>query len=130
MQEVAVDGTFRMPTTSHAVVHQGLVFVTGTLATRGSSFEVIGTGIRAETEQTIRNISEILAECGSGLERILKTTVYLRDVEDFLDMDAAYGELLPGRPARTTVYVAAMPLGAAIEIDAIAVTESAEQQDR
>src|SRR3712207_5591180 len=85
MQEVAVDGTFRMPTTSHAVVHQGLVFVTGTLATRGSSFDVIGTGIRAETEQTIRNISEILAGCGSGLERILKTTVYLRDVEDFLD---------------------------------------------
>ena len=111
---------FRMPTTSHAVVHRGLVYVTGVLATDGDSFDKIGAGIVAETEQAVSNIEHVLSAAGSALAELLKVTVYLTDVSTFLDMESVYARLITSQPARTTVYVSQLPMGAAIEIDAIA----------
>ncbi|MEY2422053.1 MAG: 2-iminobutanoate/2-iminopropanoate deaminase [Acidimicrobiaceae bacterium] len=130
MSHVNDNSVFRLPTTSHAVVHAGLAYVSGVVASSGDSFELIGTGIAAETAQAIINVETILRACGSSLEDLVKVTVFLDDVSSFLDMEHAYGLLITSRPARTTVYVSQLPLGAAIEIDAIGAISSASGVQR
>jgi 2-iminobutanoate/2-iminopropanoate deaminase len=100
----------------------GLVFVSGQLALRPDSQELVSAGIAEQTEQVFANLRAILEAAGSGLERIVKTTVYLQELDDFQAMNEVYrqyvGEL---PPARATIEVSALPSGALIEIDAIAL---------
>ncbi len=109
---------------SQAIRAGGLVFVSGQLALRPGSPEIVGAGIAEQTEQVFANLRAILEAAGSGLERIVKTTVYLTSLDDFQGMNEVYrrhvGEI---PPARATLEVAALPSGALVEIDAIALAD-------
>ncbi len=84
-------------------------------------------GVEAQTRQTLINLSNILEAAGSSLERVVKTTVFLRDINDFARMNAVYAEFFKTEPpARSTFQVAALPLGASVEIEAIALLGTGE----
>jgi 2-iminobutanoate/2-iminopropanoate deaminase len=106
---------------SQAVRAGEYVFVSGQLGLRPGESELVG-GIDEQTEQVFRNLGSILAEAGTGLDRLVKTTVFLTDLGDFQAMNEVYarhvGEI---PPARATVEVAALPSGALVEIDAVAL---------
>jgi 2-iminobutanoate/2-iminopropanoate deaminase len=107
---------------SQAIRAGGLVFVSGQLALRPGSTDLVGDEIAAQTEQVFTNLSAILEAAGSSLHRVVKTTVYLTNLVDFQGMNEVYrryvGEL---PPARATIEVSALPSGALVEIDAIAL---------
>jgi 2-iminobutanoate/2-iminopropanoate deaminase len=107
---------------SQAIRTGGFLFVSGQLALRPGSAELVGGGIAEQTEQVFANLRAILEAGSSGLDRLVKTTVYLRNLGDFKGMNEVYrrhvGEV---PPARATVEVAALPSGALVEIDAIAL---------
>ena len=99
-----------------------LIFTAGQLGIIPESGNIIEGGIETETKQAILNIQHILEEVGSSLNLVVKTTVYLRDMTEFNLMNMIYAEFFnENPPARSTVQVAALPKGAAIEIDAIAL---------
>jgi 2-iminobutanoate/2-iminopropanoate deaminase len=107
---------------SQAIKANGFVFVAGQLGFEPGNTEVVGPGIKAQTEQTINNLEAILTEAGSGLDRIVKTTVFLASLSDFQDMNEVYaGRIGDTPPARSTIEVAALPSGALVEIEAIAL---------
>ena len=106
---------------SQAIKAGGLVFVSGQLALRPGSHEIVGATIEEQTEQVFANLAAILEEAGSGLDRLVKTTVFLANLDDFAGMNEVYGRRVGDRPpARSTVEVARLPSGALVEIEAIA----------
>lgn len=107
---------------SQAVVHGGLVFASGQVPLDPATGQLVGGEIEAQTERVIANLRAVLEAAGSGLERVLRTTVYLADLGAFARMNAVYSRHFTGepRPARSTVQAAKLPLGAEIEIDVIA----------
>ena len=107
---------------SQAIVANGFVFVAGQVGLQPDHTELVGGGIVEQTEQAFDNLAAILEEAGSGLERIVKTTVFLDDFNDFAAMNEVYARRIGDRPpARSTVEVAALPSGAKVEIEAIAL---------
>jgi 2-iminobutanoate/2-iminopropanoate deaminase len=97
-----------------------LVFVAGQLGLRPGDTEISGD-ISEQTEQALRNLAAILEAAGSGLEKLVKTTVFLQRLDDFAAMNAVYARHVGERPpARSTVEVARLPTGALVEIEAIA----------
>ncbi len=105
---------------SQAIRANGLVFVSGQLALRPDHAEIVGEGIAEQTEQVFANLGAILEEAGSGLDRLVKTTVYLTDLRDFAAMNEVYARHVGDTPpARATIEVSALPSGAKIEIEAI-----------
>jgi 2-iminobutanoate/2-iminopropanoate deaminase len=120
-KKVNVDGLGKLPAFCHAVVAGGFVHVSGTLGTRAGSFTLVEGGTGPQTTQTLRNIETILKGCGAGLEHLVKVNVFLADMDTFAEMNAAYLEVIGSDPpARITVGGAALALGAAVEIDAVA----------
>jgi 2-iminobutanoate/2-iminopropanoate deaminase len=106
---------------SQAIVAAGFVFVAGQLPVSPETGSVITGTVQEQTEQVFANLAAILEEAGSGLERLVKTTVFLVDLDDFGAMNEVYARHAGARPpARSTVEVAALPSGAALEIEAIA----------
>jgi|UniRef100_A0A7C3WI57 2-iminobutanoate/2-iminopropanoate deaminase len=106
---------------SQAVAAGPFVFVSGQipLDTQG---QLVRGDIVVQTAQVLENIKAILEAAGLGLENVVKTTVYLADLADFQEMNRVYGEFFPEQaPARSTVQVAGLPKGVAIEIEAIAL---------
>jgi 2-iminobutanoate/2-iminopropanoate deaminase len=102
-----------------------LIFTAGQTALDPETGELVPGGVEAETRQVLTNIKHVLEAAGSDLEHVLKTNVYLRDMADFAKMNAVYGEFFPKNlPARTTVQVAGLPKGGAVEIEAIACRAS------
>jgi 2-iminobutanoate/2-iminopropanoate deaminase len=98
------------------------VFTAGQIGLDPQTGQLTPGGIEAETRQALTNLKHILEAAGCGLEHVVKTTVFLQDMADFARMNAVYAEFFPQRPpARTTVAVAALPKGARVEIEAIAV---------
>jgi 2-iminobutanoate/2-iminopropanoate deaminase len=98
------------------------IFTAGQAGIVPESGNIIEGGIENETRQTLINIQHILEEAGSSLDLVVKTTVFLRDIADFTRMNAIYAEFFKSDPpARSTVQVAALPKGAAVEIEAIAL---------
>jgi 2-iminobutanoate/2-iminopropanoate deaminase len=98
-----------------------LVFASGQLGLDPATGELVAGGIEAETRQALTNIQNVLEAAGSSLSQVLKTTVFLRDMGDFTRMNAIYAEFFQADfPARSTVQVAALPKGGAVEIEAIA----------
>lgn len=98
-----------------------LVFTSGQLGLDPATNEFVPGGVEAETRQALTNIKYVLEAAGSSLECVLKTTVFLRDMVDFPRMNAVYAEFFPSDcPARSTVQVAALPRGGAVEIETIA----------
>jgi len=107
---------------SQGVVANGLVFASGQIAMDPETGEVIEGGIVAQTKRVLENLRNVLEAGGSSMDAVVKTTVYLADMGDFVAMNDVYAAFFPeNSPARATVQVAALPKGVAVEIDAIAV---------
>jgi 2-iminobutanoate/2-iminopropanoate deaminase len=107
---------------SQAISAGGLVFVSGQLSLRPDHAEIVGDSIAEQTEQVFANLRAILEAAGSGLDRLVKTTVYLTDLADFGGMNEVYARHVgDAPPARATMEVAALPSGAKVEIEAIAL---------
>jgi 2-iminobutanoate/2-iminopropanoate deaminase len=106
---------------SQAIRSGEFVFVSGQVALRPGETELAGTTIGEQTEQVMLNLKAILEDAGSGLERLVKTTVFLSDFGDFAGMNEVYARHVgDAPPARSTVEVAALPAGVKVEIEAIA----------
>jgi 2-iminobutanoate/2-iminopropanoate deaminase len=105
-----------------ALTHGGLLFVSGQIPLDPESGALVEGGIETQTERVIANLRSVLEAGGSSLERVLRTTVYLTDLSQFPRVNEVYARHFGGdpRPARVTIQAAALPLGAQIEIDAIA----------
>ena len=107
---------------SQAVVAGGLVYSSGQIPIDPSTGEFVPGGIREQTGQVLRNLSKVLEAAGSGLGRVLKTTVYLADMGDFAAMNEVYGSFFTdSQPARSTVQAAGLPRCARVEIDVVAL---------
>lgn len=107
---------------SVANVIGNMVFTSGQLGLDPASGNIVSGGIDAETRQALTNIQNVLASSGSGLDLVVKTTVFLKDMADFSKMNAIYAEFFPSNPpARSTIQVAALPKNGLIEIEAIAI---------
>lgn len=106
---------------SQAIRAGDFVFVSGQLSLRPGETTISGDTIQEQTEQVFTNLGAILEEAGSGLDRLVKTTVFLANLADFQGMNEVYARHVGDRPpARSTVEVSALPSGALIEIEAIA----------
>lgn len=98
------------------------VFTAGQLGIIPETGSLIEGGVENETRQSLQNVRNILEAAGSSLDLVVKTTVFLRDMNDFARMNSIYAEFFTENPpARSTVQVAALPKGAAVEIEAIAL---------
>jgi 2-iminobutanoate/2-iminopropanoate deaminase len=107
---------------SQGVRAGGLVFVSGQLSLEPGQSELRAGTIQEQTEQVFANLRAILEAAGSGLDRLVKTTVFLQDLQDFQGMNEVYAKHVGARPpARSTVEVARLPSGALVEIEAIAL---------
>ncbi|HEV2705977.1 MAG TPA: RidA family protein [Pyrinomonadaceae bacterium] len=107
---------------SQAVRAGGLVFLSGQIPLDPQTGEFVAGGIAEQTEQVLRNISKVLEAAGTGLDRVVKTTVYLADMDDFVAMNEVYKRYFDTEPpARSTVQAARLPRDARVEIDAVAV---------
>jgi 2-iminobutanoate/2-iminopropanoate deaminase len=96
------------------------IFVSGQIAESSATSKLIDGGVEAQTEQAFANLGAVLEASGRSFADVLRATVYLTDIADFAAMNAIYGKFFkPPYPARTTIAVAALPLGARVEIDAI-----------
>ena len=105
---------------SQAIRSGDFVFVAGQIGLHPGSAEVVG-GISEQTERALANLRAILDEAGSGLDRLVKTTVFLVSLDDFQAMNEVYARHVGDRPpARSTFQVAGLPAGALVEIEAIA----------
>jgi 2-iminobutanoate/2-iminopropanoate deaminase len=106
---------------SQAVVNDGYVFVSGQVPFNPQTGELIEGDIALQTERVLQNISAILLEAGTSLDHVVKTTVFLADMNDFVLMNEAYGRYFKTvPPARSTVEVSRLPRDARIEIEVIA----------
>ncbi|WP_050435574.1 RidA family protein [Chondromyces crocatus] len=106
---------------SQAVRAGDFVFFSGQVPIDPSTGELVTGGIEAETQQVVKNLNEVLAAAGAGWDDVVKTTIYLLDMNDFAVVNRVYGEVVGNvPPARATVQVAALPKGAAVEIDMVA----------
>ena len=106
---------------SVAVQTGQMVYTAGQIGLDPATGEIVPGGIEAETRQVLTNLKNVLEASGSSLGDVVKTTVFLRDMADFAKMNAIYGEFFNQQPpARTTVAVAGLPKGGAVEIDAVA----------
>jgi 2-iminobutanoate/2-iminopropanoate deaminase len=107
---------------SQAIRTNGLVFVSGQLGLKPGHTEMAGDTIEDQTRQVFDNLGAILTEAGSGLDRIVKTTVFLASLDDFQGMNSVYAERVGETPpARSTIEVAGLPSGALVEIEAVAL---------
>jgi len=107
---------------SQAITTGDLVFCSGQIALDPTTGEIVEGGIEAQTERVLRNLTAVLDAAGCTLADIVKTTVFLADIGDFAAVNAVYAGFMPDPPpARSTFAVSALPKGARIEIEAIAV---------
>lgn len=106
---------------SQAVSTEGLVFCSGQIPLDPATMELVSGSIAEETKQCMRNLEAVLTEAGSSLDQIMKTTIYVTNMDDFAEVNGAYGSFFPDDPpARATVGVSALPKGARVEIDCVA----------
>ena len=106
---------------SQAVVYNGLAFLSGQIPLDPASGQLVAGDIADQTERVLENLKAVLAACGSSLDRVVKTTVYLKNMGDFPKMNEVYGRYFSTNPpARATVEAARLPKDVQVEIDAIA----------
>ena len=107
---------------SQAIKAGGLVYVSGQIPIDPNTGHFSSGGIEEQTEQVMKNLSAVLQAAGSGLDRVVKTTVFLGDMEDFAAMNQVYGRFFASEPpARATVQAAGLPRNAKVEIEAVAL---------
>ncbi len=109
---------------SQAVRVGSLVFTAGQIGLDPATGQLVADDVEAQTRQVMANLAAVLVAAGSDLSRIVKTTIFLTDMADFPTVNAVYGSFFTeAPPARSTVAVAALPRGARVEIEAIALVE-------
>ena len=109
---------------SQAVRAGGFVFASGQIPLNPETMQFVAGGIAEQTEQVLRNLQAVLAAAGVGLEQVVKTTVFLADMEEFAAMNEVYGRFFTANPpARATVQAARLPRDARVEIEVIALAE-------
>lgn len=108
---------------SQGVMSQSLLYTSGQLPIDPKTGNIVDGGIEAQTRQSLTNLMEIINEAGSDNEKILKTTVFLSDINNFSKMNEVYKEFFEKEsyPARSAIQVAALPMNALVEIEAIAM---------
>jgi len=107
---------------SQAVATGNFLFVSGQIPTNPTTGEIVATDIKAETKQVMENIGAILAEAGIGFGNIVKTTIFLTDMQSFASVNEVYGSYFTEQfPARETVQVSALPKNVNVEISVIAI---------
>lgn len=107
---------------SQAIKANGFVFISGQVCFDPATGNLISGGIQEQTEQVIKNLSAILQAAGSGLDKVVKTTVYLKNMAEFAQMNEVYAKFFPSPPpARSTVEVARLPKDVSVKIDVIAL---------
>ncbi|WP_298761819.1 Rid family detoxifying hydrolase [uncultured Psychroserpens sp.] len=106
---------------SDVVEANGLLFLAGQVGMNHSTRTLVEGGIEAETKQCIENIKAVLSQHGSSLDRVVKCTVVLKDINDFAAFNEVYKTYFPNKPARTTFAASGLAVNANIEIDVIAV---------
>ena len=107
---------------SQAIRGNGFIFTSGQIAIDPATQQVVGGDVAAQTERALRNLSEILEAAGSGLGKVVRSTVFLKNMNDFAAMNQVYGKYFSSAPpARSTVEVARLPKDVLVEIDVIAL---------
>ena len=107
---------------SQAIVANGLVFTAGQIPLDPETMKLVEGDITAQTERVMQNLAAVLAEAGSGFDRVVKTTCFLTDLDDFAAFNAVYGRFLGSNPpSRSTVQVAKLPAGALVEVECVAL---------
>jgi len=111
---------------SQAICIEGLVFTAGQVGLDPATMELVEGGVEAQTRQVLTNLGHVLTSAESGLNFVIKTTVFLKDMNDFATMNSVYAEFFPEKPpARSTVQVAGLPKGALVEIECVALLNAA-----
>jgi 2-iminobutanoate/2-iminopropanoate deaminase len=111
---------------SQAIRTEALVYTAGQAGLDPVTGELVEGGIEAQTRQTLINLKNVLEAADSGLNYAIKTTVFLKDMNDFSRMNAVYSEFFPENPpARSTIAAAALPKGALVEIEVVALLRAA-----
>ncbi len=106
---------------AQAVVANGFVFTAGQIPLHPETMEIVPGDVAAQTEQVLANLTAVLAQAGTNWSRVVKTTVFIRDMADFAAVNAVYARVLgDARPARSTVAVAGLPRDVRVEIEAVA----------
>ena len=105
---------------SQAITTGGLVFTSGQIPIDPASGSIAANDIAGQARQAIQNLAAVLEAAGSGLDKVVKTTCFLTDINDFAVFNEIYEELFPGKPARSCVEVSNLPKGALVEIEAVA----------
>jgi 2-iminobutanoate/2-iminopropanoate deaminase len=107
---------------SQAIVYGGLAYLSGQIPLDPGTGQLVEGDIAAQTTRVLENLKAVLEACGSGLDRVVKTTVYIKDMGEFAKMNEVYGKYFSENPpARSTVEAARLPRDVRVEIDAIAV---------
>jgi 2-iminobutanoate/2-iminopropanoate deaminase len=110
---------------SQAMIANGLVFTAGQIPLDPATMQVVEGDIAEQTERVMKNVAAVLQAAGADLSTVVKTTVFLRDMNDFAAMNEVYGRHFgEHKPARSTVQVARLPRDVAVEIEAIAVVRN------
>ncbi|HQR53609.1 MAG TPA: RidA family protein [Burkholderiales bacterium] len=123
MKKIATDGAPKaIGPYCQAIKHGGMVYCSGQIPLDPQSMQVVTGDIEAQTEQVLKNLAAVLAAAGSDFSQVVKTTVFLQDLEHFTKMNAVYERAFAGHaPARSTVQVARLPRDVLVEIECIAV---------
>ena len=109
---------------SQAIKANGFVFASGQIALDPATMQIVEGGVREQTERVLRNLAAVLEAAGSSLDRVVKTTVFLADMNEFTAMNEVYGSFFTEvPPARSTVEVKRLPRDVRVEIDVIALVD-------
>ncbi len=107
---------------SQAIMTENMIFTSGQIPIDPKAGKIVAETIEAQTEQVMNNLKAVLATAGVGMDRIVKTTCYLADINDFAAFNGVYAQyFLENPPARSCFQVAALPMGAKVEVEVVAV---------
>lgn len=105
---------------TQAIKSAGLVFTSGQIAINPETGNIEGTDIASQTEQVCKNLAEVLKQAGSSLEKVVKTTCFLKEMGDFAAFNEVYGKYFTEKPARSCVAVKQLPKDVLVEVEVIA----------
>ncbi len=108
---------------SQAIKHGDIVYTSGQIAIDPEIGDIVASDIKGQTEQVMKNLCAVLDAAGSSAELVIKTTCFLQNINDFAAFNEIYGKYLTEKPARSCVAVAALPKGALVEVEAIALVK-------
>jgi 2-iminobutanoate/2-iminopropanoate deaminase len=109
---------------SQAIVYNGIAYLSGQIPLDPATGEIVAGGIEEQTEQVLKNLGAVLTACGSSYEKVLKTTIFVKDMGDFAKVNGIYAKYFAvNPPARATVEAARLPRDVKVEIEAIAAVD-------